>query len=329
MSQRIAYGALAIGLLLLIICGDARLAQEPPFAHELLRRGSFIPLTIAVLAALAALEMTRLLRARAMPVYETWAVFASVAVAILPWFVAAGWLGSRPRLCEGAQMHMFAVAVAFLGAGFIGLKRQDVGSGLAAVAGTWLIIGYVGFLAGFLTLIRADRDIVAGDDAAWVILVLMLVCKSSDIGAYFTGSFIGRHKLIPSVSPGKTIEGALGGITFSVAVTLAFRALHQTVDGVGEISKDSSWQDQLRVFGAQATLIFHEWPISQAIVFAVLISIVGQAGDLLESLFKRSAQVKDSGAVLPTFGGILDIIDSPLAVAPVAWLLLTNGWPFA
>lgn len=328
MSQRIAYGALAIGLLLLIICGDARLAVDPPFANALLRRGSLIPLTIAILAALAALEMVALLRARKMPVYEGWAVAASVAVAILPWFIAAGLLGSRPRVVEGLQMHVFGVAVAFLGAGFVGLKRRDVGAGLAAVAGTWLIIGYVGFLAGFLTLIRADRDI-PGDDAAWVILVIMLVCKSSDIGAYFTGSFIGQHKLIPAVSPGKTIEGALGGIAASVAVTLLFMRLHSNWDTVTEITSDTAWQDRMRVLGAQATNAFHEWSITQAVVFGILISIVAQAGDLLESLFKRSAQVKDSGTVLPTFGGILDIIDSPLAVAPVAWLLLTNGWPFA
>ena len=106
-----------------------------------------------------------------------------------------------------------------------------------------------------------------------------------------TGHAIGRHKLIPWLSPGKTVEGFFGGLIFSGIV------------------------------GAAITYFCHTFAWQQGLVAGVLLGAVGQVGDLLESLLKRDAGVKDSGHV-PGFGGVLDLLDSPLLAAPVAYWIL-------
>jgi len=117
--------------------------------------------------------------------------------------------------------------------------------------------------------------------------------KFTDIGAFFGGRALGKHKLIPWLSPGKTWEG------------LGFGVLTAAI--VGMIC--APWISQLLWW--------------QGLIFGAVIGLVGQAGDLLESLMKRDAQVKDSGQLIPGFGGILDVIDSPLLAAPFAYLLFS------
>lgn len=171
-------------------------------------------------------------------------------------------------------------------------KRKPEGV-VAAAGGTLLSFVYLGIMFGFLLVIRREHS-------AWLVLWVLLVTKSFDIGAYFTGRAIGRHKLIFWLSPGKTWEGLVGGAVFASAVG-AGGALLLMRAGLDEIP---SWG-----WGAVAGLTF---------------GLVGQAGDLLVSLFKRDAGLKDSSNVLPGFGGILDVVDSPILVAPVAywWLRL-------
>jgi phosphatidate cytidylyltransferase len=111
--------------------------------------------------------------------------------------------------------------------------------------------------------------------------------------AFFTGRFLGKRKLIPKVSPGKTWAGAVGGLLGCVAITCLF----------------SVCSDLGRVF-----------PWTLAPVWGILVGISAQAGDLVESLLKRCAQVKDAGRLVPEFGGVLDIIDSILFCAPVIYL---------
>ncbi len=139
---------------------------------------------------------------------------------------------------------------------------------------------------------------IAGLGSFWIplldrgvpmLLWLVLVTKSCDIGAYFTGSFLGRRKLIPRVSPGKTVEGSLGGLLFSVAVAVGL---------------ESAWG-----LGLGPLL---------AGVLGLLLAVVTMIGDLAESLVKRRLEVKDSASLIPAFGGILDLIDSLLYTAPVA-----------
>ena len=124
--------------------------------------------------------------------------------------------------------------------------------------------------------------------------MILLMVKFTDIGAYFGGRAFGRHKLIPWLSPGKTWEGLFFGLL--------------TAGLVGALSRAAG---------------FRNVPWWKGFIFGVIIGGIGQLGDLLESLMKRDAEVKDSGQLVPGFGGILDIIDSPLLAAPFAYLLFS------
>jgi len=128
--------------------------------------------------------------------------------------------------------------------------------------------------------------------SSWLFLVLAVVF-AGDIGALYAGTYFGRHKLCPRVSPGKTIEGSIGGLLANVAVGVAFKlALFPLMD----------------------------WSIG--IIFFVCLGVAGQVGDLFESAFKRSADVKDSGGLLPGHGGLLDRIDALLFALPVAYFFM-------
>jgi len=134
-----------------------------------------------------------------------------------------------------------------------------------------------------------------GEQGRLVLLTIAAVTWLGDTAAFFGGRAFGRHRLYPSVSPKKTWEGALCGLAGSVLGALAVRGLF--------------WADADPV---------------RLVVFAVLGGILGQTGDLVESVFKRSAGVKDSGSILPGHGGLLDRIDAFLFVAPFGWF-----WFFA
>lgn len=178
--------------------------------------------------------------------------------------------------------------------------RHKSTQGVVLATGVALIcFVYLGLMMGFLFLIRRDFG-------AWELLVTLLITKSYDIGAFFTGSAIGRHKLIPWLSPGKTWEGLFGGMGLSTLVAIAALLIGREIVGA-----DNSLHPLLEIELWQAALI------------GAGLGLVGQAGDLIASVFKRDAGVKDYSGLLPGFGGIMDVFDSPLLVAPVAfWVFL-------
>jgi phosphatidate cytidylyltransferase len=178
---------------------------------------------------------------------------------------------------------------------FAALQRallKQTQEAITHMAGTVLATLYLGGLGWFLMALRVKRsDNFTG--TTMVILMILLVVKFTDIGAYFGGRALGRHKLIPWLSPGKTWEGLLCGMLTAGLVGLACAP---------RVSNLTWWK---------------------GFVFGAIIGGVGQVGDLLESLMKRDAEVKDSGRLIPGFGGILDVIDSPLLAAPFAYLLFS------
>jgi len=150
---------------------------------------------------------------------------------------------------------------------------------------------------------RTRRRQLAEEKAAKTAVKLifpLVLTWSSDIGAFFVGRAIGGRKLIPSVSPGKTVAGAVGGLVASMLV---------------------SWLYARSVLVPVASLGFTPWG---ALGFGAIISVAAQVGDLFESLLKREGGVKDSSRIIPGHGGILDRFDSLIFVLPVAYLLL--GW---
>ena len=185
---------------------------------------------------------------------------------------------------------------------FAALRRawaKQTQEAILHMAGTVLSALYLGGLAWFLMALRVkEGSRVIG--TTMVILMILLVVKFTDIGAYFGGRALGRHKLIPWLSPGKTWEGLVCGM-LTAGLVGALCAAFISPSGPGD--PGLTW-----------------W---KGFVFGMIIGGVGQAGDLLESLMKRDAEVKDSGRLVPGFGGILDIIDSPLLAAPFAYLLFS------
>jgi len=141
---------------------------------------------------------------------------------------------------------------------------------------------YLGLFCTFIVGIRIEFG-------PWVLLYFIFTVKSSDTGAYTFGRLFGKHKLCPRISPGKTWEGLAGAAVVAAGVSFVFSHYCGIMPGL--------------------------WAVGFGVVFGVL----GQLGDLVESMIKRDAALKDSSSSIPGFGGLLDVIDSPLATAPLAF----------
>ena len=174
------------------------------------------------------------------------------------------------------------------------LVSKSGASGITAIATTLLGLMYVPWLLNFIQKINFFPNV----DGKYFLLYFILVTKFSDMGAYSVGSLIGRHKMIPRISPGKTWEGFAGAVLVSTAASLVF----------------------VHFFGGKMAgmNLFH------ATILGVILSVTAVIGDLIESLFKREAGVKDSGRLFPGIGGILDLLDSLLFNAPIMYLYLRH-----
>lgn len=169
-------------------------------------------------------------------------------------------------------------------------------AGLLAISTTLFGLMYVPWLLNFIQKINFFPGIA--DNGKFYVLYFILVTKLSDTGAYVVGSLIGRHKMIPRISPGKTWEGFGGAILVSTAASVIF----------------ARWcGDRLP---GMTTL--------HAVVLGGVLSSTAVVGDLIESLFKREAGLKDSGRLFPGIGGILDLLDSLLFNAPIMYLYLRH-----
>lgn len=189
------------------------------------------------------------------------------------------------------NLNLFLTLSAFnlIIAGLLGLARfKNDENAMTLVVKQVTGILYVPVLLSQILFIRQGQD-----GAAWIFFLLFLVFFG-DIGAYYTGRYLGRHKLYPQASPGKTIEGAVGGLLASIGIGLIFR-----------------W-----IFLPHLSLI-------PSLCMFGCIGIVAPAGDLFESVLKRVGNIKDSGGILPGHGGILDRIDALLFAAPVAYFFKT------
>lgn len=143
------------------------------------------------------------------------------------------------------------------------------------------------YIPGLLSCLVMIRNSAEG--IVWIYF-LLLVVFAGDTGAFYVGTYFGRHKLCPAVSPGKTVEGAIGGVTFNLGAGVIFKHF---------VMQSAAW-------GA-------------SLVFIVAAGVFGQIGDLFESQLKRAGNIKDSGAILPGHGGVLDRIDALLFAVPVAY----------
>ncbi|OAB57712.1 hypothetical protein AY599_11235 [Leptolyngbya valderiana BDU 20041] len=256
---------------------------------------------------------------------------APPGVVVLPVMLAIAGLGGRElaimlkaKGIHASRLTLSIVAMLGLLAStplFATLAQGDGAAGLASAAAAVVLIGilhhartmnsqgamlsigavlfafvYLGLTFGFLLRIRLEHSV-------WVLVWVLATVKSCDIFAYFTGKAIGKHKLILWLSPGKTWEGLVGGVFGSAIVGGA---------GLALLTQGGAFNAGGSV--AQSALA--------GAISGACIGLAGQLGDLMASMMKRDAGIKDSSRLLPGFGGILDVIDSPILVAPLAYWTL-------
>ncbi|QOJ01452.1 MAG: phosphatidate cytidylyltransferase [Phycisphaeraceae bacterium] len=285
LRYRLLLGPVLIAALVLVLWAEERLtAAGWP-------RGAVLLAVMALVGALAARELARILREKNIGA-STGLTIASAMLGL----AACGWAPGRVRGdLLAALVGSAAVIVLLASVGYYSRRRNPQGA-IASAGGALLAFVYLGLMFGFVAAIRREHS-------AWLVLYVLLVVKASDTGAYFAGRAFGRRKLIAWLSPGKTWEGLVGGILLaSLAGWLGLAAMREWLPGE---RLPPAWS------GALA---------------GALGAVVGQMGDLVMSLFKRDAGRKDSGHSLPGFGGVLDVLDSPLLVAPLAywWLVLAS-----
>ena len=184
--------------------------------------------------------------------------------------------------------ELFFMVLAFLTLFILQLRRQDSSQAILGISTALFGIFYVSWCFSFLIKLRFLNGPTA-PDGRWLVALLILTTKGGDIGAYAVGSTFGRHTLVRRISPSKTWEGLLGGLLFSLVGSLAFKWV---LPGVG---------------------------VSHLLILGILLGLLGQLGDLSESLIKRDCQVKDSGRLLPGMGGVLDVLDSLLFTSPICY----------
>lgn len=260
-----------------------------PLTISLIYFGGWILATaLGVIAALGAWELYRMTRTAGNEPLETAGI---VIAACVPLMVHATYLGVFRVTITVAAMLLLALT------GGVIWARGTARKPLVSLALTVTGIVYPA-LVTYMYPIRY-HDYAVGALAGTILLMLPITLTwATDTGAYFFGRTFGRHKLIPSVSPAKTVEGAVGGV--AVAIVAAWLYVVFLLKPFAELSM---------------------LPLG-IVLFATVIAVVAQAGDLAESLFKRDVGVKDSSSLLPGHGGILDRFDSLLFVLPVAYVLL-------
>ena len=257
--------------------------------------GAWLVCGVSVVSLLALREVDRLIEAHgAIP--SRWVGIA--AVVSLP---AVVYRGDPTELLAWVTASILAALVVELGSG-------RITGALANAAGTLFGIFYVGWLLAHVIALRhlADHPALAAQQIPGMLgmfLVITTIASTAgcDAGAYFVGRAFGRHKLSPTVSPGKSVEGALGGLCTAVAFGLIAHAVFG-IESLGGVSSLVS--------------------VPVLVGLSLAVGVAGIVGDLLESLLKRDAEVKDAGTLIPGSGGVLDRIDSGLLAFPTMYYLV-------
>ncbi len=251
-------------------------------------------------------EVAGLLDRSGRPVQTTLAVLGAGLVALSAaapslWTLAGE---TYPPACPVGRLGWIVVSLLLVvGAALIlEMSRYD-----GKISGTCERIQATAFIALYvgapLSLLVAVRNLGEGNWGLIALVTLLVSTKTCDAGAYFSGRALGRHKLIPRLSPGKTIEGAIGGILTSIAATYA--CVYGLFPAFNTVAHPPPWWGPL--------------------ILGLACSLSGMVGDLAESLLKRDTQSKDSGSWLPGLGGVWDVTDSLLASALPGFLCFAGG----
>jgi phosphatidate cytidylyltransferase len=238
-----------------------------------------------------------------------------IFIGLLFLLLAAGTIGETPQV-SGLEFLLgvgFASAIAPFLFLTIGMRRAEMSGAYPAAAASAFAFTYIALPMAMLVQLRQQW---AG--AFWL-LYLLLVVWAGDIFAYFVGRSLGRHLMAPRISPKKTWEGAAASLAASLVIGILL---------FGHALQISTFLLRVGLIGRRDGLFGLEkpelWPV---IVLTTVLNIAAQLGDLVESLIKRGAGVKDSGTILPGHGGMLDRIDALLFAAPVLWFYAAALFP--
>jgi len=301
LRNRLTFGPLMLAGLFLLLFLDHNIGgwtRNSPFLQRLTGepldhglQGVGILFLLVAVAPLAIEEITVLFTAERVRPYRIIAAIGSGAIVLHAFLTQFNFFRTI-----AASTFAFIIVFVMIAAALRRAWSRQANDAIVRMAGTVLATLYLGGLGWFIMAIRVKQSKYFSG-STYLVLMILIVVKATDIGAYFGGRALGRHKLIPWLSPGKTWEGLVCGLLVAGGLGAALAAgLHHHL------------------------MEMHAW---QGFVFGVVIGAIGQVGDLLESLMKRDAEVKDSGRLIPGFGGVLDVIDSPLFAAPFAYLLFS------
>jgi phosphatidate cytidylyltransferase len=247
---------------------------------------------VLFLAVTGLVEFYGLVEKRGLVCFKGWGLTGGVLLILGTFLHVTGHLGRYDGASRVNDFETSFIILFVLGLCLCQFFSQSNTAGILAISTTLFGLMYVPWLLNFI----AKINFFPGVDGHYYLLYFILITKFSDTGAYAVGSLIGRHKMIPRISPAKTWEGFGGAIFASTLASLAF------VHCLGGHMAGMNWL--------------------HAVVLGVTLSLGAVVGDLIESLFKREAGVKDSGRLFPGIGGILDLLDSLLFNAPIMYLYL-------
>lgn len=282
LRTRLVVGAVLIGLVGAMLVADQGFSPWFPF----------LALMVIFLGLGSSYELLHLLGPNRRP--EAWICDLGIVLVILSNWPAhlpemKGWLpGPWPWVMGGLIVAILIVIVNELS------SFREPGRSMERMALAVFAIAYLGLLPSFFVQLRW-LDPVHADKGTQALALAVFVPKLCDVGAYFAGRFLGRHKMSPVLSPKKTWEGAAGGLAAAVLTTIA---LDRWLPG------NVLWSD-----------------VGMEVAFGLSVGVMGMLGDLAESLIKRDCQQKDASHAVPGFGGILDVIDSVVLPAPLVY-----GW---
>ena len=249
---------------------------------------------MVVLAAAGLAEFYGLAARRDLVCFDRWGLLGGALLMVGTFLNLTGQIGTSGSPARVNDFETSFLILFVLGLCLRQFLSRSNTSGMVAISTTLIGLMYVPWLLNFIQKINFFPQV----QGHYYLLYFLLITKLSDTGAYITGSLIGRHKMIPRISPGKTWEGFAGALVFSTLASLLF----------------------FHFFGAKMAGMNWE----HAIILGIILAIGAVIGDLVESLFKREAGVKDSGKFFPGIGGILDLLDSLLFNAPIMYLYLRH-----
>lgn len=247
-----------------------------------------------LIAGVGLAEFYNLVGKRNLVCFKEWGIFGGVLLLVSTFLYLSDALGPQAQPAQANDFETSLLIIFVLGLCIRQFLSRSNTAGILAISTTLFGLMYVPWLLNFIQKIKFLPNV----EGAYYVFYFVLVTKFSDLGAYVVGSLFGKHKLIPRVSPGKTWEGFIGAIVISTAASLVF--FHFAKGRMPHMN------------GAHAT------------VLGIALSASAVLGDLIESLFKREAGVKDSGRIFPGMGGMLDLMDSLLFNAPLMYLYLRH-----